>query len=43
MEAHHSPGPADDVTAAFDVVLLVMSAGGLDAVSHVLRDHPFRF
>jgi len=43
MEAHHPSLPAHDVTAAFDVVILVMSAGGLDAISRVLRDLPSDF
>ena len=43
MEAHHTRLPAGDVAAAFDVVVLVASAGGLEAVTRILSDLPREF
>ena len=40
MEAQRASPSADHANPAFDVVILVASAGGLDAISRVLRDLP---
>src|SRR5262245_21474976 len=43
MTAHDTPRVVDPASAAFDVVILVASSGGLGAISRILTDLPVDF